>query len=142
MIEGIIDYLQQISLPVWIGIAGFILSIINLIRSLREKRIKVSVIYGTIGDETSITVFNRSVRNIIITHLELYTTNGIVSGNKKFIHTYFDEPESATINISPYSSKDIVFKDEYTINGSFYRGKRAYIILHISNEKKITKRLR
>lgn len=142
MIEGIIDYLEKISLPAWIGIAGFILSIINLIRSLREKRIKVGVTYGTIGDETTIIVFNRSVRNIIITHLELYTTNGIGSGGKKPIHTNFDEPENAAINISPYSSKDIVFKDEYTISGSFYRGKRTYIILHISNEKKITKRLR
>lgn len=142
MIEEMINYLGKILLPVWIGIAGFILSVINLVRSLREKRIKVGVTYRTIGDETAITVFNRSVRNIIITHLELYTTNGIVSGNKKLINTYFDEPESTAINISPYSSKDISFKDEYAINGAFYRGKRAYIILHISNEKKITKRLR
>lgn len=142
MIKGIVDYLEKIPLPVWIGIAGFILSIINLIRSLREKRIKVGVTYGSIGDETIITVFNRSVRNIIITHLELYTTNGAGSGDKKLIRTYFDEPESTAINISPYSSKDILFKDEYAISGAFYRGKRTYITLHVSNEKKITKRLR
>lgn len=142
MIERIINYLGKIPLPVWIGISGFILSVINLIRSLREKRVKVSVTYETIGDEITITVFNHSVRNIIITHLELYTSNGIGSCDKKPISTCFDEPESTTIDISPYSSKDIIFKDEYTIDGTFYRGKKTYITLCISNEKKITKRLR
>ncbi len=94
MIKQIMDYLEKIPLPVWIGIAGFILSIINLIRSLREKRIKVGVTYGISADATTITVFNRSVRNIIITHVELYTTDWTVSGDKKPIHTYFDGPES------------------------------------------------
>lgn len=142
MIDEIIAYLGKIPLPAWIGICGFVLSIINLIRSLSEKRIKVGVTYGTVEDTTTITVFNRSVRNIVITHLELYTTKSTGSGHKKYIHTYFDGPETAALNISSYSSRDIVFEGEHSIYGAFYRRKRTYITLYVSNERKITKRLR
>lgn len=133
-------YLSEIQIPIWIGIAGFIISVINLVRSIMEKRIRVNATIGTMGDEVTITIFNQSPRNIIITSLELFKKNGYFS-KKENVRPLLDDPDGISFSMAPYSKHELVFDEEYPLPDSFFSQKRRYVTLAVSNKRKITLRL-
>jgi len=123
----------------WIAIAGFILSIINLIRSLNESRIKVDASIEHGNKEVDIVIYNHSSRKITVTYFEIYSKKHFFSFRKKKVKTWYDEGDTSKYIISPDEFKTINFSKQYKIPDAFFQnGKRFYIKIYISKKKKKT----
>lgn len=141
--QEIIHYVKDIKLENWIGIAGFIIAVVTLVRSLNERRIRIDASYGFIADKIDITIYNNSTRKIIVTYFSIYRARFKWFFKKKYGHTWHDDGDNSRYIIAPYEYTTFNFSEQYSIShlfGSAKRG-RVYIKVVVSDKKTKTIRL-
>jgi hypothetical protein len=111
-----------IEITIWLGILGFFISIVNLYRSIREKKVKLDANIGFIGNTTHVNIYNNSSRRITISYFKIYRAKFRYLAKRHYVRTGYHEGENTHFLIEPYSHVTLNFQEQNSISEKFLTG--------------------
>ncbi|GAA4448981.1 hypothetical protein GCM10023092_02400 [Rurimicrobium arvi] len=132
--KDIMHFFRETDLKGWLSIAAIIISLVNLYRSIREKKINVDASVEIGNNTVDLVIYNNSTRKITISYFKIYSSRFRWLTKRNYAHTWYDDGESPKYLIAPHEYISMRFEDEYSIGDKFFfRGKlRTYVTVIVA----------
>jgi len=136
------QHISGIEIGTWIGSLGFVLSLVNIYRSIGEKKVKLNADIGFSGDVTNIIIYNNSSRRVTIQYFKIYMSKSKYLTKRHYIRTLYDEGEDSHFPVEPYERTTLQLQGQNSIPKEFITHGVLFLKVYVPGNIRRTIRLR